>query len=251
MRKVIGTGLSRNGIEVFHSKAGSSKKILPINKEGLVLYITADMPAFNIVFDCSGKNNHGIRYGATVINNGKIKQGLQFDGIDDYVDCGVDNSLNMVNENFTVSLWFITNNPGSGSRDLLMKGAYSPGGKNYSIISINGGNLSIAIDDNANGYKIVTSSINYMDGNWHYVVGVRDSNNLRLYVDGNEDANSPTDITNYGSLDSIRSLRLGCGSNEPNNGNPGNWFAGKIDEIKIYNRALSSEEILADYQREV
>ena len=211
----------------------------------------AEKSVWNMVFDCSGKNNHGTRYGAFVINNGKIGKGLQFDGIDDLVDCGNKDSLNMGNGNFTVSLWFITNNPGNGSRDLLMKGAYSPGGKNYSIISINGSNLSIAIDDDGASYKIVTSSINYMNGVWHCVAGVRDGNNLRLYIDGNEDANSPTDITNYGSLDSVRPLRIGCGSNEPDNGNPGNWFAGKIDEIKIYNRALSQEEILADYQREV
>ena len=104
MRKVVGSGLPKGGgVEVLHSKSGSSKKILPINREGLVLYIPVDSAYSNIVADISGELNHGTRYGAIVIDNGKIGKGLQFDGISDYVDCGVDVSLNMNDGDFTGS----------------------------------------------------------------------------------------------------------------------------------------------------
>ncbi len=221
---------------------------IPIDTNGLVLYMPFESKNGNIVYDESKHGINGTVYGAIEASGQAGNKCLIFDGIDDYVDCGIDNSLDMGNGDFSVCLWFATNNPGSGSKDFLMKGGYSSGGKSYTIASI-GGYLSAIIDDDT-VYKAVITSINYMDGNWHHTVLVRDGNNLRLYVDGNEDANSPIDITGYGSLDSIRPLRIGCGSDESIGGNPGNYITSKIDGVKIYNRNLSANEVKAIYDKE-
>ena len=234
------------GSRTIHSKVrNGTRKYVPKDLDGCVLYLPMDEKTVNLSLDMSGQNNHGTVYGA-IETDGKINKGLYFDSIDDYVDCGNNNIFDMGNGDFSIVLWFISNS--SGHEDLFMKGGYSPGGKSYTIINFNG-SLGVIIDDDTT-YKSVISSINYMDDNWHLAVGVRNGNNLRLYVDGNEDANSPTDITGYGSLDSIRPLRIGCGSDEATGGNPGNLFNGKVDEIRIYRRALSPDEIRIIYEQE-
>ena len=241
MRKVVGSGLSRNGIEVFHSCYGSSRKILPMNKEGLVLYMPVDCNMMNIVADCSGKLNHGTRYGATITNNGKIGQGLQFDGIDDYVDCGIHSSLNIINE-ITVEAW-VKNLGSPGTYKYLI----SRGGYQYHLYTGSSGNISFFIKDaDGTGNKGVWDAESIWDGNWHYITGLADGSKVRLFVDGSEVGTSG----NYsGSIVSHIGGTLHLGGIAPSS--MPHFYKGKIDEIKIYNRALSPEEVLADYQREV
>jgi hypothetical protein len=84
------------------------------------------------------------------------------------------------------------------------------------------------------------------DDVWRYIVGVRDGNNLRLYINGVEDPNSPTDITGYGNIDISDPLFIGAGTNGTG-GSPGNWLNGSVSSVQIYNRALSPAEVLQNY----
>ena len=58
-----------------------------------------------VAFDGSGMNNHGILYGPTWTPSGKISSGLYFDGINDYVDCGANSSLDISESSISVESW--------------------------------------------------------------------------------------------------------------------------------------------------
>ncbi|MFO0880597.1 MAG: LamG-like jellyroll fold domain-containing protein [Gemmataceae bacterium] len=71
----------------------------------------------------------------------------------------------------------------------------------------------------------------------HHVVAVKSKNHLRLYVDGQLVAQSPAFAANAISLAGARLLRLGSGPNGP--------FPGELRQIRLYQRALTAEEIRA------
>jgi hypothetical protein len=79
-----------------------------------------------------------------------------------------------------------------------------------------------------------------VDGTWHFLAGVYDGQNQLLYVDGSLAVSQAIQytITNDSQL-SIGGLYTGC--------NTAN-FAGSIDEVRIYKRALSSNEVQQLYQ---
>ena len=126
-----------------------------------------------------------------------------------------------------------------------MKGAYSTNGKSYALILSSAEKLMFAIDDNTTA-KSVESATAGNDNTYRYLVGVRDGNNLRFYINGIEDGNSPTDITGYGSLDSTDPLIIGAGTQGAGGGR-GNYLNGSVGSVQIYNRALSAQEVKQSY----
>ncbi|MGQ3685877.1 MAG: LamG domain-containing protein, partial [Candidatus Loosdrechtia sp.] len=75
---------------------------------------------------------------------------------------------------------------------------------------------------------------------WHHLVGVYNGSTLKLYVNGTE-VNS---IAASGSLDtSTYPLRIGTRAVDPVN----RYFKGSIDEVRVYNRALSEQEVQSLY----
>jgi hypothetical protein len=109
----------------------------------------------------------------------------------------------------------------------------TPNGYDY-IFLIYFEKLRLHLDENR---YIVEAPSHYADGNWHHVVGVADSSNLilKLYVDGNLVATS-----SYGGSTQIGNSELNIGRNP---GATFQVFNGVIDEVRIYNRALSAEEV--------
>jgi len=225
--------------------------ILPDNiTSGLVLYHKESGRSGITSFDMNlTSNNNGTLTGMnTGLNNGssgwnssgKYGNAISFDGVNDHVNCSNGSALNMGTGNFTFMAWY--NTTGTSTMRIGGKGGSASGGKRY-VIEMGdaiAGQIAIEIDDNT-VKKTVLSTGTYNDGKWHYVAGVRDGNNLRLYNDGKEDVNSPVDITGYGNIDSIRSCYIGTLYAE-GTGLVSFW-KGTIDEVRIYNRALSNDEI--------
>jgi len=93
----------------------------------------------------------------------------------------------------------------------------------------------------------VITSLNFSGAslnNWHYYVGTYDGGNIRIYIDGVEVAST----AKTGNLDySVTTSNLAIGQRSPHS--LGEFFPGVIDEVRIYNRALSLAEIQAYYER--
>jgi hypothetical protein len=191
--------------------------------------------------DHSGNGNHGINTGAA-FTAGVKGQALSFDGIDDYIRINESDAFHFGTGSATFTAWIKTTS--SGEYDVILGTNWNP--SEIMVIRKNSKDkvqVIFSTGEAAKGEAEGTTSIN--DGRWHFVAGVRDAENnaVRIYVDGVEE--------DYG-VDDSGSLRStadwGIGNLIGTTGYPKTvWFEGEIDEVKIYDYALSAGEIEALY----
>ncbi|MEM0230981.1 MAG: LamG domain-containing protein, partial [Candidatus Woesearchaeota archaeon] len=196
--------------------------------------------------DISKYGNNGTIYGATWTTAGKYGSALTFDGSTNYIEVPDSISLRVGDPEFTFEAWI---NPvslsycgtgiGAGCIIFNKEGSYEWG--------INSsGNLWWAIMNTNPGWNWQDSGLYVSTNTWTYLALVYDGNKVLAYKNGiagnNITATGYVDNTNY-----INALRIGA------RGAPGaanSFFSGSIDEVRIYKRALSPQEILMHYQSE-
>ncbi|MCD6274435.1 MAG: LamG domain-containing protein, partial [Candidatus Aenigmarchaeota archaeon] len=188
--------------------------------------------------DISEYGNNGTIHGATWTTNGKFGSALDFDGVDDYVNCGNDSSLDITDE-ITIEAWvkidaWVNNLP----RIVAKKDAYSlyfNATKHEVVMAIYHDNIGKFVEANQ------TLSLN----TWYHIAGIyNNSTSFKIYINGVE-ANLTKDIGTTGTIDSNTNDVL-IGQYEGLN----RYFNGTIDEVRIYNRALSEDEIKMHYLSE-
>ena len=90
---------------------------------------------------------------------------------------------------------------------------------------------------------ITISSKTYNDGIWHYAVATYDGLSLKLYIDGVQIASlSTTAIPDHAGTQPVR-----IGANSISTPPPNGFFTGNVDEVRVWNRALSSSEVSNAY----
>jgi len=208
--------------------------MLPILREGLVLELHFNELNGSIVYDLSGYNNNGTIYGATRVNEGFVRA-LSFDGMDDYVRVEyIELPLP-----FTVSFWFRfpTAPPPSRAQAVIDEGF----GTGY--------NWWFHIDRRPELYKdrgvpaFATrgggSIVNYYyylySDRWYHITVV---SNAGMYVNG--ELVVPGSISEFTRASNPLYFMRDSYS-------PPSYTVGYLDEVLIYNRALSEEEIKTLY----
>jgi hypothetical protein len=185
--------------------------------------------------DIVGGNN-GTLQGGTTFASGEVGQAFSFDGTG-YVDAS-DSNLPVGNSSATISAWINTTQHGEhyfvswGSRigcgPVSNEIALGVFGDNHLILESCGGN--------------VRSSTVVNDGAWHHVAGVwYGSDVAALYVDGVDVTVNDCSSGCLPSIDVISSGHLNIGQLVQEGFN----FSGLVDEVQIFNRALSASEIHA------
>jgi len=201
----------------------------------LVLYLPLEEGTGTMTKDLSGWGNHGTLVNGPTWSTGRAGKCLSFDGANDYVNCGDGVSLK-IGEPLTIEVW-TKRQPGTPN-DVKIVGNYHPDIKGYVMQSYNG-NLSFGFS-NGSGHIFYNFGGDYRDGQWHHFVITKDSNYIRAYIDGN--AQTPVNETRL-IVPSDYGLGIGVGSNV--------WtgfpFNGLIDDVRIYNRALTASEIQDHY----
>lgn len=182
----------------------------------------------NIAEDSSGRGNHGKIQGAKIVE-GIDGKALKFDAIDDYVEVARNNSLNF--KNFTFSGWIKSLKLHNG---LIIRNGREGG---HVMVKDNGSFL-IGFN-NGSGWEVIVRS-KYKVGEWTFIVVVLDEGILRCYQDGKL-VGKPYDTKNSPAIP-LNNLFIG------NRGDNLQCFNGIIDEVKIFNRGLSGEEIKQLYQ---
>jgi len=187
--------------------------------------------------DSSGYGNNGTITGATWTNAGKFNKALSFDGSSSYVNCGNNSSLNMGTGSFTHSAW-IKAPEGNTNRNIIDKGL---GTTAYGFRLGTDGKVSV--DIRGGGAIGTASTIRVDDNSWHYVSVVLDQSSdlVKIYIDGV--LNNTGDASAIGDTDNSNNFFIGA-----DNANQ-YYFDGTIDEVKIYNYALTEDEIKAEYNR--
>jgi len=204
---------------------------------GLVAYWSFDEGSGNIAYDASGNGNHGTLINGPKWTQGKIGGALSFDGVNDYVDCGNNPSLDITDE-ITVEAWVYIP---SGVDTNYERGIINRGAEGYWRMGIKWGNIRFHVWNTENILKSV--SFAYTNDVWiHVVATVKANDKLRIYKNGQIMA----ETSFPGEMKSNPSLRVQIG----NLGYGVSYiWNGLIDEVRIYNRALSEEEIRFHYSR--
>jgi len=197
---------------------------------GLVLWLQFDEKRGNIAYDQSGLGNNGTIYGATFVNS-PFLYALSFDGVDDYVVVRNSASLQVVGD-LTIAFWMYPTN--------IAKGRQNPLDKNYA------GEFSITLEPDGalsywhgngttyfSGYKAYPPG-SFVNSNWYFVAITRDisSSTVKFYKNGTLVASRTFTIYPVASTNDVY---VGAGY--------AGYYQGTIDEVRIYNRALSDEEI--------
>jgi hypothetical protein len=166
--------------------------------------------------------------------SGKFGNGINFDGINDYVDCGNDTSLN-ITDAITIEAW-AKRPSGTGSNHIITK--WYGGTLNRSWVletELFAITESADVYGESEGYW-AWSNVSVDDNKWHHIVGTWESGTkAKIYTDGVLTGVASTPVTDLSVVD--RHVLVAA---------IGNFYtAGEItiDEIRIYNRALSAEEI--------
>jgi len=193
--------------------------------------------------DSSGYGNDGTINGATVVE-GKFGSALEFDALDDYVEIPDDDSLDFdLTDSFTIEMWVKANNIPTGS-DIGMIFQKYPGGAPDIRIYVRYGMFSGYIRDNSpppDNYVYVFS-IGPEINRWYHLALVRDvdEDNLFLYVNGSlYYGSSVNDDTTTLPLINTESIKLGA---HKSSGVIYPTWNGTIDEVRIYNKALTLDE---------
>ncbi|MEA3283115.1 MAG: DUF2341 domain-containing protein [Euryarchaeota archaeon] len=206
------------------------------NMTGNVLLMHLDEMS-EIIVDYSGAGNNGTNNGAEYGAPGKINTSLSFNGSDS-VNVSSSSSLNMGGSDFTIEVWAKTDSTWSAERLLVKHGIGETG--TYQLTTENSENFKV------NFYGMSSSdgclcNVDWTDGQWHHLVGVFDNsaNYLCTYYDGKLCAATP-ETNAPDSVDGL--LHIGSGGTEK-------FFDGELDEVAVYNRSLSADEIKANYKR--
>jgi len=152
------------------------------------------------ITDSTSNNNDGTKKGVNepVEAAGKVGQGQDFDGVNDYISLAAHSTLNPETGSFTVEA--VAKSSGSAvSRDIVDNREGAANGEGYFLLlASSSGTMKFAIEDHNGNQLIITSNSACFDGNYHHFVGVRDviADKLKVYFDGAPDANDVTDPTN-------------------------------------------------------
>jgi hypothetical protein len=194
--------------------------------------------------DNSGNANTGTILGATWMAAGKIGFGLNFDGVD-AVNAGSGATLNNLRA-MTISAWIKPNTLGGGaSGRIVQKGAGAGPGFRFMLRSNNA--LAFAVDYTTTDLSRATANSVLTLGVWTHVLvtwtGSATATNVKIYLNGVETAYGATQ-TGAGTRanDAASSLYIG------NEGDGTGAFDGLMDDVRVYNRVLSANEITAVYR---
>ncbi len=209
---------------------------IPTN--GLVAYY----PFNGNANDESGNNNNGTVNGATLTTDrhGIANKAYSFDGVDDYLEVLHSSTLD-ISSNISISTW-INVSQNNISQRIVDKTTVN-GNDSYMLDIRPDNTLRFLVAAPPNVTSTASSnSIIFNTNKWYHVVSTYDGNVVKFFVNGvfvNDFSISGSNIRN--------DLNLSIGANSLLNGD---WFNGKIDDIRIYNTALPSQQITEIFNTE-
>ncbi|MFA7231454.1 MAG: LamG domain-containing protein [Victivallaceae bacterium] len=205
--------------EIFDEYASCALSVRLDERQGAVAHDDTIVP------------HNGTVVGA-ITEDGKSGGALTFNGVSDGVSFG--DVLDLGLNDRSISLWFKTTTSDVNYHVLLSKG-YAATTNHHAIFLLNG--KIYCIMKISGTYRNINTGVTVNDGNWHHVaVTIQRNDKMKLYLDGALKAN--VDITGDASVDAqdIYGFYLG-------RSHYGQYFAGSIDEVKIFDKALNDGEV--------
>ena len=248
-----GQVLQTNGIYLNISSSDSENHSV-VNNVGMALWQRYND---DTATDYSGNNNDGVVNGSTSTIDGRLGKAYAFDGVDDEILTTDSDSLD-ITEQITISTWvkFETNN----AFERIVAKSHTSAVQPYSMYALTrvggtyhptelDGQIRFELGQGGTQHIVHTTSIP-TEGEWIHIVGTYNGTNMSLYYNGVLetsgqgiwDSDSSAYVSMSGAIDS-NDMPLSIGSDGLGN----NYFNGSIDDVIIYNRALTQNEISAMY----
>jgi hypothetical protein len=216
-------------------------------QEGVILYFPLAEGLGDVANDASGNGNNGVLSGAPEWTQGKYGSGLYLDGKDDYIEI-----TNILGEEGTIEFWFKPDWDGSDAEDFRLFDAGT--GTIYFFISkganhadINPQDFGFYFEDatDADWQDIEFDPVGVINaGQWHHIAATWKFNGgfAFVYINGEQAATSPNVLGPFPPLNANARFGLEVIEYVPST----NGATGVMDEIVIYNRALTADEITQD-----
>ncbi len=180
--------------------------------------------------DLSSNNNTGTLTNGPTFNATNMGS-IVFDGVDDYVDAGNSSTLQITQG--SIATWIKTSDSSAGFHGILVKQS------NYGLFA----NAGVLVAYDWGNAATRSTGVTISDGRWKYIAMTfttstgTPSNNAIFYING---VAVLTSTIKWSTDVSILTLGLGGLASAQ-------WFNGNISNVQIYNRVLSSSEILFNY----
>lgn len=191
--------------------------------------------------DSSGKGNDAslISMAESSWAEGKVGQGLVFDGVDDLVDGGSNPEL-MLTDFMSVELWvrfdafttyeYLIEN---GVYRVFHRGSFT---RNVVYFVFNITEPEFLGDSQWTPAVAVATATELVLGQWHHLVGTKDANTISIYLDGKKEKEIYCESCFTIDASGASSFRIGRG------------FQGAIDEVGVFSRAMTADEVFARYE---
>jgi prepilin-type N-terminal cleavage/methylation domain-containing protein len=211
-----------------------------IPTDGLVSYWSFDDALSGTAVDSVGTST-GTVYGATS-TPGVRSYGYSFDATNDYIDAGVNPNLAIAGT-ISISVWVKFNSVSQTNQTMVAKNGSSNNGYwlFYNFASSNNQKFDFFGVNNANAY----SNTGPVENEWTHVVAIRDETNVTYYIDGVFDVT----VAVGGTVNPVSNNSLTFGSRSEGGGSS-YLLNGSIDQVRIYNRALTPYEVGVIYSEE-
>jgi hypothetical protein len=213
---------------------------------GLVSWWPGDGNALDLIGGNDGARRNGAGFAP-----GLVGEAIHLDGIDDFVE--VPDSPSLTLSSLTLDAWVWPDVVTGTLHSIVTKYNASlagPEGVSWSLLGTTNGGLALTVYQSPTQYRSLEIDSQVLAaGQWQHVAATFDgpTQEIRIYLNGVErlgrlDPGSSTVVIN----DSLASVNIGALINAQ--GNPHGLWAGSIDEVDIFNRALTASEIQAIHQ---
>ncbi len=173
---------------------------------------------------------------------------LEFDGSDDYVDCGFDVSLDITDNTVSIEAWlFPTDFKDAHWKNTIVANDYWDINNSAGYVFRYGGpngDLDFTFSNIGGNWVSVTANSVLLLNTWQHVAVIYNGTTAKLYVDGEEKASS--NLSNN-ILSSTQPLNIGRSTGDPS----GRMLVAKLDELRIWGDARTQTEIVDNMNREI
>lgn len=226
--------------------------LVSVSNAGLAGYWTLDENAGTKAQDYSGKGNAGTLTNGPTWTKGRNGNAISFDGSNDFITMGdpADGSLDFGTGDFSVAYWINVNGTLNVSNEYGVIGKNStfqgvPGWQSelstYGCATATFGIISLITNQATFGTTTVSTAVCMDKNRWYHYVYTRVGTTENAYINGAL-VGTKTTAENANTVSNANSLIVGDNSWSPN-------MPAIVDDIRLYNRALSATEIATLYKR--
>ena len=237
----IGTTTPKANLQIRGSV--SSEKKYDGREDGLILYYPFSENTGTTTVDRSQTGANGTLTNGPTWASGIFGYGVTLDGSNDYISVASPDSSISLGTAMTYAMWIYPTST-TDIRYYLFdpRGDGSSGGTNSYFLFDRVNSTTVNFTTGNSGIEVISGNVTMGVNQWFHVAATRSGNTWRIYLNGVQITSGTTNTT---SLTLSNSFRIGTYSSA--GVGPLYYFAGTLDEARMYNRTLTANELMTLY----